>query len=125
MVVTHVGVGQLFNKEPLFEALLASKEGRTDMPAIISHVKSLKDCHKLNLTSVVKEKEEDFQFACPVTNLAMNGSHKFVYFLTCGCVVSQRAMKEAPSDNCLLVIQCRLWCILICNSAANQSEMST
>ena len=27
-------------------------------------------------------------------------SHRFVFLRTCGCVFSERALKEAPSENC-------------------------
>jgi len=41
------------------------------------------------------------RFVCPVTALPANGQYKFVAMRTCGCVLSEKALKEVPSENCL------------------------
>uniref|UniRef100_A0A0L8FN82 Replication termination factor 2 n=1 Tax=Octopus bimaculoides TaxID=37653 RepID=A0A0L8FN82_OCTBM len=40
------------------------------------------------------------QYICPVVGLEMNGMFKFCFPWTCGCVVSERALKEVKSDTC-------------------------
>ncbi|EDQ88274.1 uncharacterized protein MONBRDRAFT_26511 [Monosiga brevicollis MX1] len=93
-------LGQLFNKEPLLEALLGSKEQGAPKAPVIKHIKSWKDVHELKLTPISPDKPTDF--VCPVSGVAMNGHFRFVYPLACGCVVSEKALREAPSSNCLL-----------------------
>jgi len=41
------------------------------------------------------------RFGCPVTNLPANGLYKFVVMRVCGCVISEKAIKEVPSQTCL------------------------
>lgn len=40
------------------------------------------------------------RYICPVTSLEMNGKYRFAFVWTCGCVVSERALKEVPSPIC-------------------------
>ncbi len=40
-------------------------------------------------------------FYCPVTLLEMNGLHPFSVISPCGCVISDRALKEVKSSVCL------------------------
>lgn len=45
------------------------------------------------------------RFSCPVTGVEANGRHGgFVALRGCGCVFSERALREVPTDECL---QCR------------------
>ncbi|XP_048405999.1 replication termination factor 2 isoform X2 [Stegostoma tigrinum] len=49
------------------------------------------------------DKYEDLQgaaFICPVVGLEMNGRQKFCYLRDCGCVFSERAMKEIKTEVC-------------------------
>ncbi|KAG7226686.1 hypothetical protein INR49_023480 [Caranx melampygus] len=39
-------------------------------------------------------------FICPVVGLEMNGKHRFCYLHTCGCVFSDRALKEVKTEIC-------------------------
>lgn len=39
-------------------------------------------------------------FECPVTSIGMNGTNVFFVNWNCGCVVSEKAIKEAKSDTC-------------------------
>ncbi len=41
-------------------------------------------------------------FVCPITSLPGNGKYKFVVMRNCGCVLSERALKEVPSETCLV-----------------------
>jgi len=40
------------------------------------------------------------QYHCPFTGLEMSGRYRFVFFLTCGCVVSERAAKNISTSIC-------------------------
>lgn len=42
-------------------------------------------------------------FQCPITMKEMNGHQRFIFFWTCGCVMSEQALKEMPSDGTCLV----------------------
>ena len=41
------------------------------------------------------------RWVCPVTILEMNGKNRFYALRPCGCVLSERALKEVPSSTCL------------------------
>lgn len=41
------------------------------------------------------------RWVCPVTMLEANGKNRFFAMRPCGCVLSERALKEVPSVNCL------------------------
>ncbi len=69
------------------------------------HIKGLKDVKELNLVSnpafdANKQENADetsslsrSKYICPITGLEMNGSFKFYFPLSCGCVFSERAYK--------------------------------
>jgi len=102
-------LGRLYNKEALIEALLNKTIAGN---ANASHIRSLKDVKELNLTpnpaydaKVVDKGAEykDFnvaQFICPVVGLEMNGKYRFCFIWRCGCVVSEKALKEVESEVC-------------------------
>ena len=84
------------------------------------------------------------QYACPVTGLEMSGRYgyvlerkrecvlcvcmsererficvvvfacRFVYLKGCGCVISERALKEVPSTTCHKVRMCVCVCVCVC-----------
>ena len=43
---------------------------------------------------------QDSPFICPVVGLEMSGKYRFCYISVCGCVVSERALKEVKSETC-------------------------
>jgi len=102
-------LGNLYNKEAVLEYLLDKSSVTTD---IASHIRSLKDVKELNLTinPAFEQKSMehadsylDFQasqFICPVVGIEMNGRYKFCFLWKCGCVFSERALKEVPSTVC-------------------------
>ncbi len=47
---------------------------------------------------------QDSMFVCPIAGLEMNGKYKFYYIRRCGCVMSERAIKEVKTEvkTCLL-----------------------
>lgn len=100
-------VGHLYNKESVIEFLL----DRTKYTNV-DHIRGLKDIKELKLTlnkNRPKEKADDgnvyidrftSKYICPVTGFEMSGLHKFIYLYKCGCVFSERAMKEVNESNC-------------------------
>eukprot|EP01147_Barroeca_monosierra_P000420 gene420-7861_t len=107
--IVACGLGQLFNKEDLMKTILLVREGAIERPVELKHIKKLKDVHTLNLkpissSSQVNDGDDSAptQFECPITGLPMSGQHRFVFPVTCGCVVSERALKEVPTSQCLV-----------------------
>ena len=102
-------LGNLYNKEAVLEYLLDKSSVTTD---IASHIRSLKDVKELKLTTNPAFEQKsmehadsylDFQasrFICPVVGIEMNGRYKFCFLWKCGCVFSERALKEVPSTVC-------------------------
>lgn len=105
--VVACGLGRLYNKESVIMGIL----DRNSLPESAQHIKSLKDVKDLTLmenptfeNGVDKgDQYVDHQTApyiCPVIGLEMNGKFKFCFSWSCGCVVSERAMKQIKSNLC-------------------------
>jgi len=102
-------LGRLYNKEAVIEALLAKTIAENENA---NHIRNLKDIKTLNLTkntafdTTKADKGDDFkdyniaQFICPVVGIEMNGKHRFCAIWSCGCVVSEKALKEVKSEVC-------------------------
>ena len=103
-------LGFLYNKEAVLEFLLNRAAATSD---VASHIRNLNDSKALKLTKkssgaakCESDKADTFvdtneaEFVCPVVGLDMSGSHKFSFIWGCGCVLSDRAMREAPSKSC-------------------------
>lgn len=99
-------MGKLYNKESILEFLLDRS-----ICDSIPHIRGLKDVKELNLTPNTGYDEKCRELAghfdtmaskyiCPVAGVEMNGKYRFCFIWTCGCVLSERAMKEVPSDVC-------------------------
>ncbi|XP_068251061.1 replication termination factor 2-like [Palaemon carinicauda] len=100
-------MGRIYNKEELLTRLLdrASERG-------ISHIKGLKDFKELNLTpnpgyqrrgadlGDAYNDNQTAEYICPVTSLEMNGKYRFSFIWSCGCVLSERSLKEVKSEVC-------------------------
>lgn len=103
--IVTCGLGKLYNKVSILEALL----NKSKIPEI-KHIKSLKDVKELNLTSNPTYKAEEIKdggstmgpspFICPVIGLEMTGRFRFVAIWSCGCVISERALKQIDTDVC-------------------------
>eukprot|EP00033_Pygsuia_biforma_P003195 GCRY01003505.1.p1 GENE.GCRY01003505.1~~GCRY01003505.1.p1 ORF type:complete len:287 (-),score=36.80 GCRY01003505.1:286-1146(-) len=99
-------LGHLFNKEAVIQHLL-----KKSLPKEFDYIKSLKDLHTLNLTRnpVLDQPMGDTVradtghppalFACPITLRECGGLNRFVALIPCGCVVSEKIMKEIPDDS--------------------------
>ena len=89
-------LGRLYNKETVLSHLL-----QKTFPKELSYITRMKDLITLRLTKNPISSEES-QFICPVTMVETGTNFKFVAIRTCGCVLSQRALKEVPTDKCLV-----------------------
>ncbi|XP_003395426.1 replication termination factor 2 [Bombus affinis] len=106
--VVGCALGRLYSKESVLEGLL----DRNTLPESAQHIKTLKDVKNLNLTSNPafegnKAKKGDCYiderkspYICPLIGLEMNGKYKFCFLWSCGCVMSERALKEVRSKIC-------------------------
>ncbi|XP_071807928.1 replication termination factor 2-like [Asterias amurensis] len=100
-------LGRLYNKESVLEYLLDKTTSDS-----AQHIRSLRDVKELNLSinpafeKQGKKKgdvylENDIaQYICPVSGLQMNGHYRFCFLWSCGCVLSEKALKEVKSDVC-------------------------
>lgn len=101
-------LGRLYNKEAVIECLL-NKDTSCEAA---KHIRSLKDIVELKPTENPGYKKRDAdkgdeyvdlrasRFICPVVGLEMNGKYRFCYLRQCGCVLSERALKEVKSEVC-------------------------
>ncbi|XP_063700950.1 replication termination factor 2 [Culicoides brevitarsis] len=100
------GLGRLYTKQNVIESLLEK-----ELPADFQHIKSLKDIKDLNLTpnpafnaeANANETSNDVRnapFICSLIGLEMSGKFRFVGLWTCGCVMSERALKEIKANSC-------------------------
>lgn len=98
--IVMCGLGRLYSKQNVIEALL-DKEKMSDSCA---HIKSLKDIKNLNLTSnpAYDEAKDDKSspYICALIGLEMSGQFRFVALWACGCVFSERALKEVKDKVC-------------------------
>uniref|UniRef100_A0A1Y1L8M5 Replication termination factor 2 n=1 Tax=Photinus pyralis TaxID=7054 RepID=A0A1Y1L8M5_PHOPY len=105
--IVMCGLGHLYNKIGLIEGLL----NRATLPQGVKHIKSLKDVKNLNLTPNPEYKSKDEKkeggvdtrsapYICPVTGLEMTGKYRFVGLWSCGCVFSERSLKEITGNVC-------------------------
>ncbi|MCI4375250.1 hypothetical protein PGIGA_G00107220 [Pangasianodon gigas] len=105
-------LGRLYNKDAIIEYLL-DKSAERPNTEVVAHIRGIKDVKELNLTdnpawegerrNAKGDCYEDVHcamFICPVVGLEMNGKHKFCYLLTCGCVFSERALREVKTEIC-------------------------
>ncbi|XP_034950409.1 replication termination factor 2-like [Chelonus insularis] len=105
--IVSCSLGKLYSKEAVIEGLL----DRSILPESAVHIKTLKDVKSLNLTpnpaydDAKIEKGDDYShnkspYICPVIGLEMNGKYKFCFLWTCGCVMSERALKQVKTTVC-------------------------
>ncbi|KAK2915296.1 replication termination factor 2 [Channa argus] len=105
-------LGRLYNKDAVIEYLLDKSAERPNADSV-AHIRGMKDIKELNLTdnpewegerrNIKGDRYEDIHcgmFICPVVGLEMNGKHRFCFLQTCGCVFSDRALKEVKTEIC-------------------------
>jgi len=99
--------GLLFNKESVLEALL----DKSKAPECAKHIRNMKDVKEIVLTpspsfqkSANKgdayDDQQSAEFICPVLGVEMNGKFRFCFIWTCGCVMSERALREIKTSIC-------------------------
>ncbi|XP_059117975.1 replication termination factor 2 [Peromyscus eremicus] len=105
-------LGRLYNKDAVIEFLL-DKSAEKALGKAASHIRSIKNVTELRLSdnpawegdkgNTKGDKHDDLQrarFICPVVGLEMNGRHRFCFLRCCGCVFSERALKEIKAEVC-------------------------
>ncbi|XP_056404045.1 replication termination factor 2 isoform X2 [Hyla sarda] len=104
-------LGRLYNKDAVIEFILDKSPDKPNAESA-AHIKSIKNVIELNLTDNPAwtggkgntkgdtYDEQRAQFICPVVGLEMNGKHRFCVLRQCGCVFSERAIKEIKTDIC-------------------------
>jgi hypothetical protein len=99
-------MGRLYSKESVLESLLDKSEENA-IREVAPHVKSLKDVKELSLTENFAYSEaargeigdgyidvQKAKWICPISSMEMNGRFRFCFLWTCGCVFSEKTLKE-------------------------------
>lgn len=107
--IVMCGLGRLYSKQSVIEQLL---DKETEMPDSCKHITSLKDIRDLHLTPNPIYKDEDkteglldtrsAPYICKLIGLEMSGKFRFIGLWSCGCVFSERALKEIGTNICSL-----------------------
>lgn len=107
--IVMCGLGRLYSKQSVIEQLL---DKESEMPDTCKHIKSLKDVRDLHLTPNPIYKDEDkteglldtrsAPYICKLIGLEMSGKFRFIALWSCGCVFSERALKEIGTKVCSL-----------------------
>lgn len=109
--IVMCGLGRLYSKQNVIEHLLEKDK----MPDSAKHIRSLRDVKTLLMSRNPNYNTDANQtdggldvrsapFICKLIGLEMTGKFRFVALWTCGCVFSERALKEIRSSNvCSLV----------------------
>ena len=97
------GLGRLYSKQNVIEQLLEKDK----MPESAKHIKNMKDIKQLSLTPNPAFTEEDKSeglldtrhapYICKLIGLEMTGKFRFIALWSCGCVMSERALKQIKS----------------------------
>ncbi|KAH8419335.1 hypothetical protein KR222_005664 [Zaprionus bogoriensis] len=98
--IAMCSMGRLYSKQSVIERLLEKEK----MPDTSAHVRSMKDIKTLQLTPNPAFTDEDkteglldtrhAPYICKLIGLEMSGKFRFVALWTCGCVMSERALKQ-------------------------------
>lgn len=108
--IVMCGLGRLYSKQNIIETLLDRDK---PMPDSCCHIKSLRDVRDLHLTpNPTYNKDADktegmldhrsAPYICKLIGLEMTGKLRFVALWSCGCVFSERALKEIGTRICSL-----------------------
>lgn len=107
-------MGRLYSKQSVIERLLEKEK----MPETSAHVRSMKDIKTLQLTPNPAFTDEDkteglldtrhAPYICKLIGLEMSGKFRFVALWTCGCVMSERALKQIKGNTASTCPLCQL-----------------
>lgn len=106
-------LGRLYSKETVLEILL-DRSKFEEVGATFDHIRSLKDIKELKLTENPERKPRGAEkggdgvfsdpgkadYICPVVGLEMSGKYRFSFIWSCGCTMSERALRQVKSDVC-------------------------
>ncbi|EMG47856.1 RTF2 Replication termination factor 2 [Candida maltosa Xu316] len=85
--------GKLYIKEQILKYILGTKQDKSTIILQLSHISSLKDICPVKLSWTLVDQVPFIQ--CPVTKEI---EKSYVYLRTCGCLVSNKALKEFRKD---------------------------
>lgn len=107
-------MGRLYSKQSVLERLLEKEK----MPETSAHVRSMKDIKTLQLTENPAFTDEDkteglldtrhAPYICKLIGLEMSGKFRFVALWSCGCVMSERALKQIKGNTASTCPLCQL-----------------
>jgi len=93
-------LGRLYNKDSILEFLLDRGKQPEETQRRLAHIKRMKDVKELKLAKNPSFRVDKngathgAEYHCPISNLEMNGRHKFGFVLQTGTVLSERAIKQ-------------------------------
>ncbi|XP_030382797.1 replication termination factor 2 [Scaptodrosophila lebanonensis] len=112
--IAMCAMGRLYSKQSIIERLLEKEK----MPETSAHVRSMKDIKTLKLTPNPAYTDEDkteglldtrhAPYICKLIGLEMAGKFRFVALWTCGCVMSERALKQIKGNTANTCPLCQL-----------------
>ena len=131
--IVMCGLGRLYSKQNVIEQLLEKEK----MPEAVKHIKSMKDIKQLTLTPNPAFTEEDkteglldsrhAPYICKLIGLEMSGKFRFVALWSCGCVMSERALKEikgkAPGNCPLCQKEFSIEDVIVLNASDEDLEL--
>jgi len=119
-------LGNIFNKAAVVSALVEKK-----MPKCFSHIKSLKNVKEAKVilkSDITGKTTGEAPIICPITQIECDGIHKFCMIWSCGCVISERALKELNKGKITKCINCNKLCsqsdIINLNPTKEEQEKS-
>ncbi|EGR32489.1 hypothetical protein IMG5_081230 [Ichthyophthirius multifiliis] len=86
-------IGNLYNFETVLKFLMEKK-----IPQQLSHIRKIKDVKEVNLQENI-DKNSEYKFFCPLTQIDFNGMNKFVGLWSCGCVFSEKLLEMETLKN--------------------------
>ncbi|XP_055907281.1 replication termination factor 2 [Eupeodes corollae] len=101
-------LGRLYSKQNVIEQLLEKDK----MPESSKHIKNMRDIKDLHLTPNPAFKDcnkteggldpRGSPYICKLMGIEMSGNFRFIALWTCGCVFSERALKQIKANTCPL-----------------------
>lgn len=103
--IVYCALGNIYNKQNVItHHLLATEKTNTHTfqhIASINHVFDLNPQFKTSTESLTAGNEGQRFFICPVAGIIADGTRRFVAMKGCGCVISEKGIKEVPSTTCV------------------------
>lgn len=106
--IVMCALGRLYSKQNVIEQLLEKDK----MPESSNHIKGMRDIKDLKLTPNPAFKDcnkteggidpRGSPYICKLMGTEMSGNFRFIALWTCGCVFSERALKQIKTNICPL-----------------------